>query len=150
MSTAQAIYDRIAADPVLFPASPGVSLIGTYAVPGQATRPALAVWMQNEKVPEKTVITGIEVTIAAVPENAEEWCVTGEVNTNPTFRIYAAQWTAGAGASARLQAVRNRLIRMFPGSASTPLAAAGLETLGVLDQVVITWTDVDAQLEALF
>lgn len=146
MATAQTLFDLIAADPVLFPPS-GPSLVGTYAVPGQTVRPALAVWMANERLPERTVVTGVAVTIMAVPDGAEEWYLTSEVSTNYLYRIYAAQWSTGAGASAALQAVRNRLLQLLPGARSSAIPAGTLEGVGVLDQVVITWSDVDGILQ---
>lgn len=131
-ATAQAIYDLLVADSTI------AAALGTYTLPTGATGPAIAVLAANEKLPEGTTATGIEVVITAVPRNAEQALLTTETFLNPTWRLYVMGWQSITS----LQTVANRIVALLPGAKSTPIDGdAPGSGIGVIDQVVITWTN---------
>ncbi len=131
-ATAEQIYDLLTADPVVSAA------LGSYTSPTGATGPAVAVLAANERLPEGTTASGIEVVITRVPGFAPR-VLMEETSTNPTWRIYVMGWKTAA----QLQAVAERIIALLPGAtaAAVPGDAPG-DGIGVLDQVVIRWTNV--------
>jgi len=130
-ATAEQIYDLLTADPVVSAA------LGSYTSPAGATGPAVAVLAANEKLPEGTTASGTEVVITRVPGFAPR-VLMEETATNPTWRIYVVGWKTAA----QLQAVAERIIALLPGAAAAdvPGDAPG-DGIGVLDQVVIRWTN---------
>jgi hypothetical protein len=131
-ATAQEIYDLLSGDEAISDA------LGAYTLPGGDTLPAISVLAGGENLPPGTVTGGIEITITAVPNQAEQLLLSDEVLANPTWRIYVIAW----GALGELQAVRNRIIALLPGATSTqPQADPPGEGLGVVEQVVIRWTN---------
>ena len=131
-ATAQAIYDRLAADATV------AAALGTYTLADGTSRPAIAVLAANEHLPPGTVAEGIELVISAVPGFANRPLLTTETLPNPTWRIYVMGWQSAA----QLQAVAQRILALLPGAKASdvPGDAPG-SGIGVLDQVVITWTN---------
>lgn len=130
--TAQDIYDLLAGDATI------AAALGTYSLPNGVTMPAIGAFAANEKLPEGTIVDGIEVTITQVPGFAPRVLLTDETLTNPTWRVYLVGWQSAA----TLQAVAERVIALLPGAqaSSVPGDAPG-SGIGVMDQVVITWTN---------
>jgi hypothetical protein len=138
-ATAQEIYDLLVGDDTISDA------LGTYSLPGGTSMPAISVLASGESLPSGTVTGGIEITITAVPNQAEELLLSDEVMLNPTWRIYVIAW----GALGQLQAVRNRIVALLPGATSTqPKADPPGEGLGVMEQMVIRWTNPAVVVEA--
>ena len=131
-TTAQALYDLLVADATVYAA------LGTYTLADGTARKAIAVLAANEHLPEGTVAEGIEVVITAVPGYAPQVLLSDEVMLNPTWRIYVMAWQSIAS----LQAVAERIIALLPGAtASTVPGDAPGSGIGVMDQVVITYTN---------
>lgn len=131
ITTAQGLYDLLAADATI------AAALGTYTLPDGTVRPAIGVFFANEKLPEGTISDGIEVSITALPGYATQ-ALQEEVATNPTWRIYVVGWQSGA----QLQAVAERILFLLPGAtASTVPGDAPGSGIGVMDQVVVTWTN---------
>jgi hypothetical protein len=136
-ATAQDIYDRLVADEFVS------DRLGVYTFPDGSQIPAIAVLGAHEKLPPGTIADGLEVTITAMPLYGPQLLYDG-VLSNPEWRIYVVAWQSAAD----LQAVTERIMVLLPGAKATPLQAdAPGEGLGVLNQVVITWTNVAAVLE---
>ncbi len=131
-ATAQAIYDRLLADTAI------AAALGSYTLTDGTTRPAIAVLAANETLPPGTTAVGIELVITAVPGFGPQVLLTTETLTNPTWRIYVMGWRS----IAQLQTVAQRVMALLPGAtvASVEGDAPG-EGIGVLDQVVIRWTN---------
>jgi len=138
-ATAQDIYDLLIGDESISDA------LGSYTLPDGTSLPAIGVFASGDSLPSGTVTGGLEVVITETPNQAEEILLSDEVLTNPTWRIYVIAWDAIGS----LQAVRNRIIALLPGATSSqpPKAPPG-EGLGVMDQVVIRWTNPTVVLEA--
>jgi hypothetical protein len=134
-TTAQELYDLLAADAVVAPA------LGSYTPRGGAAIPAIAVVRRNEKLPEGVVVVGLEVVIMANPDYSTEAFATGETALNPQFRLYVSEWSPAGGMTA-LQALAQRIIALLPGCRAVPIGGdpAG-EGLGMLDQSAIAWTN---------
>lgn len=131
-SSAQAIYDRLAADAVVSAA------LGVYVLPTGATLPAISVLAANETLPAGTAAGGIEVVITRIPGYAPRALLTAETLLNPTWRVTVLAWDS----LANLQPVVERIIALLPGATATTIPGdAPGEGIGVLDQVVITWTN---------
>lgn len=138
-ATAQAIYDLLVADAVI---SAG---LGTYTFADGNQIPAIAVLFSGEHLPPGTTVEGIEVTITALPGYGPQPLLTFETLLKPTWRIYIAGWQSAA----TLQAMAERVIALLPGAtASTPTPDAPGEGIGVIDQVVVAWTNPVASVEA--
>jgi hypothetical protein len=138
-ATAPEIYDLLVADDAIS------DELGVYTLASGATLPAISVMARGDSLPSGTVTSGLEVVITATPNQAEELLLTDEVLTNPTWRIYVIAW----GALGQLQAVRNRIVALLPGATSTqPQAEPPGEGLGVMEQVVIRWTNPAVVVEA--
>lgn len=131
-ATAAAIHDLLLADQTL------AAALGVYTFPGGTTRPAMAVLMANEQLPPGTTVDGIEVVITAIPRGSEQLLLTGGTLTNPTWRLYVSGWQTAAA----LQTVLNRIIALLPGATSAQIEGdAPGEGIGVVDQVVVRWTN---------
>ena len=138
-TTAQEIYDLLVGDDAISEA------LGTYTLPGGDSLAAISVLASGDALPSGTVTDGLEVVITETPNQAEELLLSDEVLTNPTWRIYVVAW----GAVGELQAVRNRIVALLPGATSTqPQREPPGEGLGVMDQVVIRWTNPCVVVEA--
>ena len=138
-ATAQDIYDLLVGDDTISDA------LGVYTLASGATLPAISVLASGDSLPSGTVATGLEVVITASPNQAEQLLLSDEVLTNPTWRIYVVAW----GAVGSLQAVRNRILALLPGAVSSqPQAEPPGEGLGVMEQVVIRWTNPCVVVEA--
>ena len=131
-ATAAAIYDLLTADATISAA------LGVYTLANGTTKPAAAVLAANEKLPEGTVADGIELVITAVPGFAPQVLMTAETLPNPTWRIYVMGWQSAA----QLQTIAQRIMVLLPGATATtvPGDAPG-SGIGVIDQVVMTWTN---------
>lgn len=131
-ATAQGIYDVLLADATL------AAALGTYTLANGVSGPAIAVLAANEKLPEGATATGIEVVITAVPGFAPKVLMTTETLTNPTWRIYVMGWQSAT----QIQTVVQRVLALLPGAtaASVPGDAPG-SGIGVMDQVVVSWTN---------
>jgi hypothetical protein len=131
-TTAQAIYDRLLADAVI------AAALGTYTLANGTSRPAIAVLARNETLPPRTTAVGIEMVITAVPGFAPQVLLGEETLTNPTWRIYVMGWQSAA----QLQAAAERVIALLPGATATSVDGdAPGEGIGVVDQVIIRWTN---------
>jgi hypothetical protein len=131
-TTAQGIYDLLLADATISAA------LGAYALPSGSSLPAISVMAGGDSLPPGTVTNGLEITITATPNQAEQLLLSNEVLPNPTWRIYVIAW----GALGSLQTVRNRIVALLPGATSTQLQEDPPgEGLGVMEQVVIRWTN---------
>jgi hypothetical protein len=131
-TTAAAIHDLLLADQQL------AAVLGVYTFPGGATRPAIAALMANEQLPPGTIVEGIEVAITAIPRGSEQLLLTGGTLTNPTWRLYVSGWQSAAS----LQTVLNRIIALLPGARSSQIEGdAPGEGIGVVDQIVVRWTN---------
>ena len=131
-ATAEAIYDRLAADATI------AAALGTYTLANGTSRPAIAVLAANESLPPGTITEGIELVITRVPGFASRVLLTTETLPNPTWRIYVMGWQSAA----QLQAVAQRILALLPGASATPIDGdAPGKGIGVLDQVVVTWTN---------
>jgi hypothetical protein len=131
-ATAQGIYDLLVADATI------AAALGTYTLADGTTRPAIAVLAANEHLPEGTTAVGIELVITAVPRNAERVLLSSETLTNPTWRIYVMGWQSIAS----LRTVADRVVALLPGATSANVEGdAPGSGIGVLDQVVIRWTN---------
>jgi hypothetical protein len=138
-ATAQDIYDLLIGDESISDA------LGSYTLPDGTSLPAIGVFASGDSLPSGTVTGGLEVVITETPNQAEEILLSDEVLTNPTWRIYVVAWDAIGS----LQAVRNRIITLLPGATSSqpPKDPPG-EGIGVMDQIVIRWTNPTVVLEA--
>lgn len=138
-TTAQDIYDLLIGDESISDA------LGSYMLPDGTTLPAIGVFASGDSLPSGTVTGGLEVVITETPNQAEQLLLSDEVLTNPTWRIYVVAWDAIGS----LQAVRNRIITLLPGATSSqpPKDPPG-EGLGVMEQVVIRWTNPTVVVEA--
>jgi hypothetical protein len=134
-TTAQEIYDLLAADAV-------VSLaLGTYTLRGGAPLPAIAVVRRNESLPEGVAVAGLEVVIMANPDYATQALLTGETAINPQFRLYISEWSPASGLLA-LQALTQRIIALLPGCRAVPIGGDPPgRGIGVLDQYALSWTN---------
>ena len=131
-TTAQAIYDLLMADEVIEDA------LGAYTLPDGTVAPSMAVLAANEQLPPGTIIDGLEIVITAVPRFAEQVLLTDETLTNPTWRIYVSGWQSAT----QLQAVAGRIVALLPGATSTSIEGdAPGQGIGVIDQIVIRWTN---------
>jgi hypothetical protein len=138
-TTAQEIYDLLVGDDAIS------DELGVYTLASGDTLPAISVLASGDSLPSGTVTSGLEVVITASPNQAEELLLSDEVLMNPTWRIYVIAW----GSLGQLQAVRNRIVALLPGATSTPpQREAPGEGLGVMDQVVIRWTNPAVVVEA--
>lgn len=138
-ATAQDIYDLLVGDETISEA------LGTYSLLDGTTLPAISVFAAGDGLPPGTVTGGLEVTITETPNQAEELLLSDEVLLNPTWRIYVIAW----GTVGQLQAVRNRIIALLPGATSSqPQRDPPGEGLGVMEQVVIRWTNPVVVVEA--
>lgn len=138
-TSAQDIYDLLSADDTISDA------LGTYLLPGGQELPAISVLAANENLPAGTVTGGIEVTITAMPGYSPQALLTFETLLRPTWRIYVVAWDALGS----LQTVAERVIALLPGATATGLQGDPPgEGLGILEQVVITWTNPCAVVEA--
>lgn len=142
-ATAQAIYDLLMADETI---SDG---LGTYTFADGATTPAMVPLFANENLPAGVRIDGIEITITRLPLYGPE-SLYDAVLLNPTFRIYIAAW----GSADTLQAMAERVMALLPGS-SARSPGAGRDSnnppgagLGLVEQVVVAWTNPTAVVSA--
>jgi hypothetical protein len=130
-TTAEGIYDLLVGDTAVLAA------LGTYTSDTGAMGPAIAVLAANEKLPEGVAVSGIELKITRIPGFAPQALMDATV-TNPTWRIYAIGWQTADG----LQAMAERLMALLPGATAADVAGdAPGSGIGVLDQVVIRWTN---------
>jgi len=138
-ATAQALHDLLAADPII---SAG---LGTYTFANGSQIPAIAVLFGNEHLPPGTTVNGVEVTITGLPGYGSQPLLTFETLLNPTWRIYIAGWQSAV----TLQAIAQRVIAILPGAtASAPTPDPPGEGMGVIDQIVVVWTNPVASVEA--
>jgi hypothetical protein len=133
-TTTLALYDILAADPVL------ISLLGIHTLAGGSTRKALAHFFPKETIEPTTIPSGVEVIVWRSPMGtAAQPAQTGEVYQNPTFRLSVTQWEPASPTGAyNIQAVLNRLQALLPGSNAADVTIDGLTT--GLSQHVLTWT----------
>jgi len=131
-TTAEAIYDLLLADAAI------AAALGDYTMADGTTQPAIAVLATNETLPPGTTAVGIELVITAVPRFGPQVLLTEGTLTNPTWRIYVMGWQSAA----QLQVVAERVIALLPGATANSVDGdAPGEGIGVIDQVVIRWTN---------
>jgi hypothetical protein len=133
-TTTLALYDLLAADPVLTP------LLGVHVLEGGTTRPALAHFWPTETIEPTTRPAGVEIVVWRGPQGtAATPAQTGEVDTRPTFRVSVTQWEPPTtGGAYHQQAVLDRLQQLLPGANAADVTIDGL-TAG-LAQHTVTWT----------
>lgn len=138
-TTAQGIYDLLLATTSI------AAALGTYRLVDGTVIPAIAVLRANEQLPPGTVVEGTEIVITRQPGYAPRPLLTGETLLNPTWRIYVCGWESAA----TLQATAERIMALLPGAtcSSVPGDAPG-EGIGVIDQLVISWTNPTVSVEA--
>lgn len=139
--SSQAIYDLLIADATI------AAALGTYTLADGTTMPAISVLSANEQLPPGTTVNGIEVVISGKPGFAPKLLLTAEVLTNPTWRVYIMGWQT----IVNLQAVAERVFCLLPGAAVSTIQGDGTasdvpgeapgEGIGIIDQVVVTWTN---------
>ena len=96
----------------------------------------------NERLMEGSKPQGVEVMITAMPVSNPDQIVTGEVLPNYNWRIYVSLWRP-YGSRSDLLTVCERIVALLPGpSPWSPISGdppgGGL---GLLEQVVINWTN---------
>lgn len=130
---AQAIYDRLIADPVL------AALVGQFLRPdGQQPLTAISVMEIGERLPESWEPSGLELRIIRTPSYPRAMPLLGdEVMLRPVFRIHLTQWSLSSAGNYVLQAAVQRVLVLLPGATA---ADVGIEA-GVtgLAQSVIRW-----------
>lgn len=137
-TTAAELFDLLMADETI---SDG---LGTYTFKDGETAPAMVPLFSGERLPAGTVIDGIEITITRLPLYGPQALYSG-VLLNPTFRIYVAAW----GAADTLQAMAERVMAMLPGATARAIEGDPPgDGIGVVDQVVVAWTNVTAVVSA--
>jgi hypothetical protein len=138
-TNAQGIYDLLVGDVTI------AQGLGTYRLANGAEMPAIAVLGANQRLPEGTTVTGIEVVIQSMPTLSPEWLLGYGYRNRPTWRIYVVQWGMGD-----LQGMAERVIALLPGAGASSLvsgtAVGGMakvpgDDIGVMDQVVVTWSN---------
>jgi hypothetical protein len=132
-ATAQDIYDLLLADATI------AAALGTYTLAdGVTTGPAISVLAGNETLPPGTTAEGVEITITEIPGYAPQVLLSEETLLNPTYRIYVMGWQSIAG----LRAIAERVIALLPGATAANVEGdAPGDGIGVIDQVVIRWTN---------
>ncbi|MEB3169338.1 MAG: hypothetical protein VKK97_11495 [Synechococcaceae cyanobacterium] len=137
-TTAAELFDLLMADETI---SDG---LGTYTFKDGTTAPAMVPLFAGESLPPGTTIDGIEISISRLPLYGPQALYDG-VMLNPTFRIYVAAW----GDASTLQAMVERVMALLPGATGRSIEGdkpgAGL---GVIDQVVVAWTNPTAVVSA--
>lgn len=137
-TTAAELFDLLMADETI-----GDGL-GTYTFKDGTTTPAMVPLFSGEQLPPGTAIDGIEITISRLPLYGPQPTYES-VLTNPTFRIYVAAW----GAADTLQAMAERVMALLPGATARAIEGDPPgEGIGVVDQVVVAWTNVTAVVSA--
>ena len=138
-TTAQEIYDLLVGDDAIS------DELGTYSLASGDSLPAISVLAKGDSLPAGTVTDGIEITITAVPNYGPQVLLSDETLLNPTWRVYVLAW----GQLGAMQAVTERIVALLPGATtSTPRADPPGEGLGVMEQVVIRWTNPSVVVEA--
>jgi hypothetical protein len=136
-ATAQEIYDLLLADETI------ADGLGTYTFADGTIQPAIVPLFSNEDLPAGTVVEGIEIAITRLPFYGPQALYNG-VLLNPTFRVYIVAW----GSAATLQAMAERVMMLLPGATAQTLEGDKPgEGLGVIDQVVVAWTNPCVALE---
>jgi hypothetical protein len=135
-ASAGAIFDLLLSDPVLS------DKLGVYVLTDQSQIPAIATMFSNERLMEGSKPQGVEVMITAMPVSNPDQIVTGEVLPNYNWRIYVSLWRPYDSRS-DLLTVCERIVALLPGpSPWSPISGdppgGGL---GLLEQVVINWTN---------
>ena len=134
---AQDIYDLFLADPII-----GAAL-GTYTLNDGTISPSLSVLFSNEKLPPSTIAEGLEITITALPSYSPDPLLTGEIITNPTWRIYITAWQNPS----QLQSIIERILALLPGALTSTITGDKPGSgIGILDQMVISYTNPTASI----
>jgi hypothetical protein len=137
-ATAAELFDLLMADEAI------ADGLGTYTFKDGTTAPAMVPLFAGESLPPGTTMDGIEVSISRLPMYGPRTLYSG-VLLNPTFRIYVAAW----GAADTLQAMAERVMALLPGATARAMDGDPPgEGIGVIDQVVIAWTNVTAVVSA--
>ena len=132
-ATAEAIYDLLVADDVI---SEG---LGVYTFANGDTLPAIGCYLASEQLPPGTLVDGIEIAITRLPGYGNQPAYDGAL-LNPTWRIYVSGF--GVGSASSQQAMAERVMDLLPGSTGSPLEGDPPgEGIGVIAQVVVTWTN---------
>ena len=136
--TAAELFDLLMADEVI---SDG---LGSYTFADGTVLPAMAPVFAGQSLPPGTQVEGIEISISRMPLYGPQPTYES-VLTNPTFRIYVAAWSAAD----TLQAMAERVMALLPGATSRAIEGDPPgDGIGVIDQVVVAWTNVTAVVSA--
>lgn len=136
--TAQELFDLLMADETIEDG------LGTYTIADGTVLPAMVPLFANESLPAGVRIDGIEITITRLPLYSPQSTYEA-VLTNPTFRIYIAAW----GAAETLQAMAERVMALLPGATARSMDGDPPgDGIGLVDQVVVAWTNVTAVVSA--
>lgn len=131
-TTTEAVYDLLAADPILAP------LLGTYLYKDGTTMPALSRQFINQTQDPSVIPRGVEIVIWRITADTPQTCATGEQIVNPTIRLAATQWEpAQPGGPLNLQAAIRRIQRLLPGCRAADSTVPDLTT--GLQQMSLSW-----------
>jgi hypothetical protein len=138
LRSAEAIYDRLLADPEL------VAGLGIYRRRDGTTVPAARVATTGDRLPG-VERQGVELVILRFPYPSPVPLLGLETLVNPMWRLYVAQWTTADGLN-RAWEVARRVIALLPGATAAPVdmtveRQSGSD-MGILDQFAIRWVDV--------
>lgn len=137
-TTAAELFDLLMADETI---SDG---LGTYTFADGTTAPAMVPLFAGQTMPAGTTVDGIEISISRLPMYGPQALYDG-VLLNPTFRIYVAAW----GAADTLQAMAERVMALLPGATARAMEGDPPgDGIGVVDQVVVAWTNPTAVVSA--
>jgi hypothetical protein len=133
-ATAAELFDLLMADEAI------ADGLGTYTFKDGTTAPAMVPLFAGEQLPPGTKVDGIEVSITRLPLYGPR-ATYDSVMLNPTFRIYVAAWSNAD----TLQAMAERVMALLPGATARTIEGDPPgEGIGVIDQVVVAWTNVTA------
>jgi hypothetical protein len=137
-TTAAELFDLLMADEAI------ADGLGTYTFKDGTTAPAMVPLFASQSLPPGTTVEGIEVSITRQPMYGPQALYSG-VLLNPTFRIYVAAW----GAADTLQVMAERVMALLPGATARAMEGDPPgEGIGVVDQVVVAWTNPTAVVSA--
>lgn len=137
-TTAAELFDLLMGDETI---SEG---LGAYTFKDGTTTPAMVPLFAGESLPAGFTIDGIEITISRLPLYGPQALYDG-VLLNPTFRIYVAAW----GDASTLQSMAERVMALLPGATARAMDGDPPgDGIGVVDQVVIAWTNPTAVVSA--
>ncbi|MBW4422486.1 MAG: hypothetical protein KME13_25290 [Myxacorys californica WJT36-NPBG1] len=110
--------------------------VGTYALTGGTTTPAVIVLDSGDVVSDRTV-TGLEVVIRRSPISDEGKATFDSVRAVKMWQIFLVQW----GDHYTLEAAKDKLRRKFPNTRAIPIKVE--KGSGVREQVSVRIPDIE-------